>query len=89
MFTVSCAPGPAATVDIRQVGPGWQSLVLSMDPGRIVIDAPNVSGGALVLARYCAELARVAARLAVDLDPTHPDHHRTARGRQWKEPDHG
>ncbi|MGH9194372.1 MAG: hypothetical protein ACRD1T_01365, partial [Acidimicrobiia bacterium] len=50
-------------------GPGWISLVLSMDPGRVVIDVPSVSGGAIVLARFCRELAREATRIAADLDP--------------------
>jgi hypothetical protein len=43
--------------------------VLSMDPGRVVIDVPTVSGGALVLARFCRDLAREATRIAIDLDP--------------------
>jgi hypothetical protein len=54
---------------VRQIGPGWVSLVLSMDPGRVVIDVPTVSGGAVVLARFCRELAREASRIAADLDP--------------------
>jgi hypothetical protein len=40
-----------------------------MDPGRVVIDMPTVSGGALVLAQFCRDLARVATRIAADLDP--------------------
>jgi hypothetical protein len=40
-----------------------------MDPGRVVIDVPSVSGGAAVLARFCRELAREASRLAAELDP--------------------
>jgi hypothetical protein len=68
-FTVTCAPGRQAAAGVRQIGPGWISLVLSMDPGRVVIDVPPVSGGAAVLARFCRELAREASRLAADLDP--------------------
>ena len=68
-FTVTCSPGREAEAGVRQIGPGWVSLVLSMDPGRVVIDVPTVSGGALVLARFCRELAREAARIAADLDP--------------------
>lgn len=68
-FTVTCAPGPAAAAGTRQIGLGWVSLVLSMDPGRVVIDVPTISGGAVVLARFCRELAREASRVAADLDP--------------------
>jgi len=68
-FTVTCSPGREAEAAVRQIGPGWASLVLSMDPGRVVIDVPTVSGGALVLARFCRDLAREAARIAADLDP--------------------
>jgi hypothetical protein len=35
----------------------------------VVIDVPSVSGGAVVLARFCRELAREASRIASDLDP--------------------
>ncbi|MGH3701383.1 MAG: hypothetical protein ACRDQY_18335 [Pseudonocardiaceae bacterium] len=69
-FTVTCAPGRDATAGVRQIGPGWVSLVLSMDPGRVVIDVPSISGGAVVLARFCRELAREASRIAADLDPS-------------------
>ena len=68
-FTVTCSPGREAAAGIRQIGPGWASLVLSMDPGRVVIDVPTVSGGAQVLARFCRDLAREATRIATDLDP--------------------
>jgi hypothetical protein len=68
VFTVTCAPGRGAAADIRQSSPGWLSLVLSMDPGRVVIDAPTVSGGGLILARFCFELAQTATRVATDLN---------------------
>jgi hypothetical protein len=68
VFTVTCAPGRGASADVRQIGPGWLSLVLSMDPGRVVIDAPTVSGGGIILARFCLDLAQVATRVATDLD---------------------
>ncbi|HZA17151.1 MAG TPA: hypothetical protein VE645_09735 [Pseudonocardiaceae bacterium] len=70
-FTVTCSPGREAAAGVRQIGPGWVSLVLSMDPGRVVIDVPTVSGGAVVLARFCRDLAREASRIAADLDPGH------------------
>ncbi|MGH3547838.1 MAG: hypothetical protein ACRDQU_06930 [Pseudonocardiaceae bacterium] len=60
-FTVTCSPGREAVAGVRQIGPGWVSLVLSMDPGRVVIDVPTVSGGALILAQFCRDLAREAA----------------------------
>lgn len=67
MFTVTCAPGRAAAAEVRQVGPGWLSLVLTMDPGRLVIDVPAVNGGGLILARFCQDLSVVANQVAVDL----------------------
>lgn len=68
MFTVTCAPGRGATADVRQIASGWLSLVLSMDPGRVVIDVPSVSGGGIILARFCLDLSHAASRLATDLD---------------------
>lgn len=65
---MTCAPGREAAADIRHVGPGWLSLVLSMDPGRVVIDVPSVSGGGIILARFCVDLANAATRVAADLD---------------------
>ncbi len=67
MFTVTCAPGRAAAADVRQVGPGWLSLVLTMDPGRLVIDVPAVNGGGIILARFCQDLSVAANQVAVDL----------------------
>lgn len=68
-FTVTCQPGRHASATVRQVGPGWSSLVLQLDPGRVVIDMPPVSGGAALLAQFCRELSRAAIRIASDLDP--------------------
>lgn len=67
MFTVTCAPGRRAAADIRHIGPGWLSLVLSMDPGRVVIDVPAINGGGIILARFCTDLAHVATQVANDL----------------------
>lgn len=68
MFTVNCAPGRRAAANVRHVGPGWLSLVLSMDPGRVVIDVPSVNGGGIILARFCVDLAHAATQVAADLD---------------------
>jgi hypothetical protein len=68
VFTVTCSPGRGAAATVRQVAPGWLSLVLSMDPGRVVIDVPNTSGGGLILARFCLDLAQAATKVATDLD---------------------
>jgi hypothetical protein len=68
VFTVTCAPGRGASADVRQIGPGWLSLVLLMDPGRVVIDAPAVNGGGLILAQFCHDLAQAATQVATDLD---------------------
>ncbi len=56
-------------VSVRRIGPGWLSLVLSMDPGRVVVDVPGIRGGAEVLARFCRQLAHEAAYLAATLEP--------------------
>jgi hypothetical protein len=69
VFTVTCSPGRDAMVSVRRIGPGWLSLVLSMDPGRVIVDVPGVRGGAEVLARFCRLLAHEAAQLAAALDP--------------------
>lgn len=69
VFTVTCSPGRDATVSVRRIGAGWLSLVLSMDPGRVVVDVPGVRGGAEVLARFCRQLAHEAAQLAATLEP--------------------
>ena len=69
MFTVTCAPGRSAVAEVRQIGPGWLSLVLSMDPGRVVIDMPAVNGGGIILARFCTDLALAANRVAIELGP--------------------
>jgi len=68
VFTVTCAPSRGASAEVRQIGPGWLSLVLFMDPGRVVIDAPSVSGGGLILARFCLDVAQAATRVATELD---------------------
>jgi hypothetical protein len=67
VFTVTCSPGREASANIRQIAPGWLSLVLSLDPGRIVIDVPAVNGGGQILARFCEQLAQQAAQVAADL----------------------
>jgi len=69
VFTVTCSPGRDATVSVRRIAPGWLSLVLSMDPGKVVVDVPGVRGGAEVLARFCRQLAREATHLAATLEP--------------------
>ncbi len=69
VFTVTCSPGRDATVSVRRIGPGWLSLVLTMDPGRIVVDVPGMRGGAEVLAEFCRRLADEAVQLAASLEP--------------------
>ena len=69
---MTCAPGRAASAEVRQISPGWLSLVLSMDPGRVVIDVPAVSGGGIILARFCTDLAQAANRIAAGLEQGGP-----------------
>jgi hypothetical protein len=45
------------------------ALVLYLDPVNMAIQLPPDPGGDLLLAKFCRELAREAAKLAAEIDP--------------------
>jgi hypothetical protein len=45
------------------------ALVMYLDPVNVAIQLPAFSGGDRVLADFCRELAREAAKLAAEIDP--------------------
>jgi len=47
---------------------GWPSLVVYLDPVNLAIHVPPFPGGPAVLARFCRELAREAAKVADHLE---------------------
>jgi hypothetical protein len=51
------------------VTPQLPALVLYLDPVNMAIQLPAIPDGAHVLAKFCRELAREAARLADELEP--------------------
>jgi hypothetical protein len=67
-FNVTCTPGREAAALIR-VTPDLPALVLNLDPVNVAIQLPTMPDGAHVLARFCRELAREAAKLADELEP--------------------
>jgi hypothetical protein len=68
-FSVTCWPGRQAASAMREVLPGQHSLVLFLDPVRLVVSQAPFPDGARELARWCRELSREAARLATLIDP--------------------
>jgi hypothetical protein len=45
------------------------ALVMYLDPVNLAIQLPPFPGGAQVLAKFCRELSREAAKLAAEVDP--------------------
>jgi hypothetical protein len=45
------------------------ALVIYLDPVNVVIQLPSYPGGDVVLAKFCRELSREAAKLAAAVDP--------------------
>lgn len=52
-----------------QVTPQLPALVMYLDPVNLAIQLPPFPGGHVVLANFCRELAREAAKLAAEIDP--------------------
>jgi hypothetical protein len=52
------------------------ALVIYLDPVNLAIQLPPFPGGAQVLAKFCRELSREAAKLAAEIDPD-GEHDRT------------
>lgn len=68
-FNVTCSPGREATAGFVRVTEYLPALVLYLDPVNMAIQLPPFPGGEHVLARFCRELAREAAKLADAIDP--------------------
>lgn len=68
-FNVSCSPGRDAAAGFVRVTPQLPALVLYLDPVNVAIQLPSFPGGDVVLAKFCRELAREAAKLAAEIDP--------------------
>lgn len=68
-FNVSCTPGKDAAVAYMRVTEHLPSLVMYLDPVNLAIQLPPFPGGDVVLAKFCRELAREAAKLAAEIDP--------------------
>jgi hypothetical protein len=85
-FNVTCSPGRDAAVGYMRVTEHLPALVLYLDPVNLAIQLPPFPGGEQLLAKFCRELSREAARLAAAIDPagefTHsgPRHALDARG---------
>jgi len=69
-FNVTCSPGRDAAAAYMRVTPQLPALVIYMDPVKVAIQLPPFPGGDQVLAKFCRELAREAAKLADAIDPT-------------------
>jgi hypothetical protein len=68
-FNVTCTPGKEAAVAFMRVTEHLPALVLYLDPVNLAIQLPPFPDGDLLLAKFCRELAREAAKLAAEIDP--------------------
>jgi hypothetical protein len=68
-FNVTCSPGREAAAGYVQITEHLPALVMYLDPVNVAIQLPAFLGGDLVLAKFCRELAREAAKLAASIDP--------------------
>ena len=68
-FNVTCTPARDAAADFMRITPQLPALVIYLDPVNLVIQLPAYPGGDVVLAKFCRELSREAARLAAAIDP--------------------
>ena len=68
-FNVTCSPGRDAAVGFMRVTEHLPALVMYLDPVNLAIQLPSFQGGDVVLAEFCRELAREAAKLAAEIDP--------------------
>ena len=67
-FNVTCSPGKDAAAAFMRVTPQLPALVIYLDPVNIAIQLPPFPMVS-VLAKFCRELAREAAKLAAAIDP--------------------
>ena len=68
-FNVTCTPGRDAAAAYMQMTAELPALVIYLDPVNVAIQLPPFPGGAQVLAKFCRELSREAAKLAAQIDP--------------------
>lgn len=68
-FNITCTPGKEAAVGFMRVTEHLPALVMYLDPVNLAIQLPPFPDGDLLLARFCRELAREAAKLAAEIDP--------------------
>jgi hypothetical protein len=68
-FNVTCTPGKDAAVAFMRVTEHLPALVMYLDPVNVAIQLPPFPGGDLMLAKFCRELSREAAKLAAEIDP--------------------
>jgi hypothetical protein len=71
-FNVTCTPGRDSAAAYMRVTPQLPALVIYLDPVNMAVQLPPFPGGDQLLAKFCRELAREAAKLAEDIDPTPP-----------------
>jgi hypothetical protein len=69
-FNVTCSPGKNATAGMVRTTSEFPALILYLDPVNVAIQIPPFPDGAVMLARFCRELSREAARLADVLEPS-------------------
>lgn len=86
-FNVTCTPGNDAAVAFMRVSEYLPALVLYLDPVNMAIQVPPFPGGERLLAKFCRELAREAAKLADEIDPDNesrgPRHRLQERPSDW------
>jgi hypothetical protein len=68
-FNVTCSPGKDAAAGYMRVTEHLPALVIYLDPVNMAIQLPPFPGGEQLLAKFCRELAREAAKLAASIDP--------------------
>lgn len=68
-FNVTCTPGRDAAAAFMRLTPHLPALVIYLDPVNMAIQLPPLPDGDRVLAKFCRELAREAAKLAAEVDP--------------------
>lgn len=68
-FNVVCSPGKEAAVAFTRAAEQLPVLVIYLDPVNLAVQLPPFPDGDLLLAKFCRELAREAAKLAAEIDP--------------------
>lgn len=79
-FNVTCSPGREAAAGYMRITANLPALVMYLDPVNVAIQLPPFPGGDLVLAKFCRELSREAAKLAAAIDPDGEPRHLLREG---------